>query len=92
MKLKLLDYDGNPFEYEIGELEKIKSIELEVISGDEVATIYYKDGTSAVYDTAPDRMMDFFDTSYTVYNEEGINLFNDEKWVNRLDSYYNLFS
>jgi len=37
-------------------------------------------------------MMDFFDTSYTVYNEEGINLFNDEKWVNRLDSYYNLFS
>ena len=92
MKLKLLDYDKKPHEFEIGNLEDIASIDIDVITGDEIAIIEYKDGSSVTHDTANDRFMDYFDDSYTVYNEEeGINLLMDEKWINRKSSYIFLF-
>ena len=92
MKLKLFSYDKVPHEYEIGNLEDIISIDIDVITGDEVATIQYTNADSVILDTAADRFMDYFDDSYTVYNKnEGINFLNDSKWANRKSSYFILF-
>ena len=92
MKLKLLDYSKKPHEFEIGNLEDIIDIDMDVITGDEVVTVEYKDGNSKICDTGVDRFMDYFDDSYTVYNkEQGINLLADEKWVNRKSSYIFVF-
>ena len=41
MKIKLLDYDSQSFEYDIGDLSHIACIDLEVVSGDEIATVLY---------------------------------------------------
>lgn len=92
MKLKLFSYDKIPHEYEIGNLEDITSIDIDVITGDEVATVQYANADSVILDTAADRFMDYFDDSYIVYNKnEGINLLNDSKWVNRKSSYFAIF-
>ena len=92
MKLKLLDYQNKPHEFEIGDLDKIIDISLEVITGDEVGIVLYKDGNTKMYDTGSTRAFDFADDFYIVYNESiNVNLLNDEKWLNRKDSYRDLF-
>lgn len=89
MKLKLLDYRDKPTEFEIGELDTIKSIEIEVISGDEVAIVTRKDGYVDTYDTGSDRILDFNDNSYIIYDpEENVNLLEDEEWLQRKDSMF----
>lgn len=89
MKLKLMDYSDKLFEYEIGDLNTIDSIQIDVISGDEVGDVIYKDGSYKIFDTAnSDRLEDFFDGSYVVYDiNDDINLLNDLEWVNRKTSY-----
>ena len=88
MKLKLLDYNAQSFEYDIGELSDIIRIDLEIISGDEVVTISYKDGTTKILDTSPDRFIDYDDGYYVVYDEAtDINLLENKKWLNRKTSY-----
>ena len=88
MKIKLLDYDSQSFEYDIGDLSHIACIDLEVVSGDEIATVLYQDGRTTVFDTSPNRIIDFNDGGYTIYKpSENINLLDDKKWINRETSY-----
>ena len=48
----------------------IDSIEVSVISGDEVITINYKDGTSESHDASDDRYLDLYDGFYIVFEDQ----------------------
>ena len=88
MMLNLLDYRGLVNEFEIGDLEAIKLIYIEVISGDEVANVVYKDGTEKQFDSGENRRIDYLDGSYEIYNSNGnCNVIEKEVFKNRSDSY-----
>ena len=88
MKLKLLDYSSKEVEFEIGALEDIAAIDIQVVSGDEIATVFYKNGSSDSFDSATDRWMDFDDDNYTLYDADaGINRMIDPRWAGRGSSY-----
>ena len=88
MILKLMDYDDKEKEFDIGELDTIGKIDVEVISGDEIATVYYKDYTVRKFDSSDCRHMNFYDGEYELYHcEKTDNALNDPKWQNRTDSY-----
>jgi hypothetical protein len=70
-------------------LEKLKSIQIKVFSGDEIAVVKYKDGRTEWYDSAVvggKRTEDIFDDEYILYREG-----DDEStvlmWLFRSDSY-----
>lgn len=89
MQLKLLDWQGNPHTYDIGNQEDIWKIRIAVFSGDEIALVDYKDGRELILDTAPGlREIWYFDNWYTIYNPLSFlpNLIFNEKWVNRKTS------
>ena len=70
-------------------LEKLKSIQIKVLSGDEIATVKYKDGRTETYDSSVvggKRSHDEFDEEYILYRDG-----DDESsvlmWLFRSDSY-----
>ena len=52
-KLTIYDYQGTPVEIEIKDFEEVISAYCEVISGDEILTVIYKDGSKATFDAYP---------------------------------------
>ena len=48
--ITIYDYGQNPREIIISDFEEVKSISCRVISGDEVLTVYYKDGSEKTFD------------------------------------------
>ena len=88
MTIELMDYRGTKTTFEIGELDDIGSITISVISGDEIAEVIYKNYQTANFDSSHDRIMDFHDECYELYNSEtGVNYLDDPKWKNRKSSY-----
>jgi len=88
MVVTLLDYSEARIDFDIGNLEDINRAVIEVISGDEVLSIEYKNGEQKMFDTSPGRLIDYYDELYTLYDyEKGINRFLDEAWLARRDSY-----
>lgn len=89
MKLELLNYMSKKMEVEIGELNDIARIDIEVVTGDEIARVIYKDYSTDEFDSdTSGRMADYPDGGYTIYNiTDGTNLLDDEKWKNRKGSY-----
>ena len=90
MKLKLLDYKKRVKEFEIGDLESIAKIVIDVVTGDEAAYVFYKDYTKKAFDSGEHRMGNCYDGRYEIYNfkkpnEENL-LFN-QQWLNRYTSY-----
>lgn len=69
MKFNIYDYDNQPKEIDTGNKE-IKIICVTVISGDEIITIYYTDGSSESYDSSENRHIDYFDDSYMVFQKD----------------------
>ena len=52
-KLTIYDYQGTPVEIEIKDFEEVILAYCEVISGDEILTIIYKNGSKATFDAYP---------------------------------------
>lgn len=89
MFIKLLDYKGTKTNVDIGDLDAIAAMSIDVITGDEILTVVYKDYTVKKFDSSNTRCMDFYDNSYEVYNiNESINLLEYEKFVHRTNSYW----
>lgn len=85
MNLDLFDYRGRRVIYEIGERETIERIHITVITGDEIAAVFYKDGSKATFDSGDNRIMNFYDDSYEIYNcESDDNLIDKEEFRNRV--------
>jgi hypothetical protein len=71
---------------DISDLSNIEKIMIRVVTGDEIAIIYYKDGNAAVYDSSKCRSEDYKEALYTLYNfDTGVNRI--DKFLNRKDSY-----
>lgn len=70
-------YDFNGRATEVDTFDKvIRDIFVQVISGDEVVTVDYDDGTSKTFDSSNNRMVDYVDGSYILYPN------NLQDWVN----------
>lgn len=70
-------------------LDRLKSIKIKVISGDEIATVEYKDGRTETYDSSivgGKRSDDEFDDEYVLFRE-GDDESNVLMWLFRSDSY-----
>lgn len=88
MKIKLLDYENNIKVADVGDIKEIESMYIEVLSGDEVLFVVYKDYTIKEFDPSNTHCKDHHEGIYLIYNEQlGINLLKDEDFLNRKDSY-----
>lgn len=75
MYLRIYDYKNRAKDIELPDKE-IQTIEVTVLSGDEVVEVTFKDGSVEEYDSSDSRLMDFYDGSYEVA-EDMI-----KKWMN----------
>ena len=91
MKIKILDYKSRPKEVDVGELKDIRKMTVDVITGDEILNVTYKDGSEKRFDSSDDRCRNFYDGNYELYNTETepeiIELRNPE-WLNRTNYSY----
>ena len=65
-KLVLVDWDDNKKEFDIPNFENVLFIVINVISGDEVANVLYKNGCLYECDSSNDRTTDYSDCSYPI--------------------------
>lgn len=87
-KLEIMNYMNVlvKTDIDLDDLSKIETIKITVLTGDEICDVWYTDGRCASYDSADDRIQDFYDGSYILYSQrEGINLL--EKFTKRKNSY-----
>ena len=88
MVIELMDYQSKKVTFDIGNIEDIVKIVIEVLTGDEVATVLYRNYNIKKFDSSCDRLTDYHDYRYIVYDAiNGINLLNDEIFLNREDTY-----
>ena len=88
MKIKLLDCKDKISFVDVGDIKEIESMYIEVISGNEVLFVVYKDYTVKEFDSSNIRCEDRHEDRYLIYNEQlGINLLKNEDFLNRKDSY-----
>ena len=88
MKIRLLDYKNKIIVVDGGDIKKIGSMYIEVLSGDEVLYVIYKDYTMKKFDSSNTRCKDHLDARYPIYNKvTGLNLLKNEDFLNRIDSY-----
>lgn len=88
MVIELMDYQSKKVTFDIGNIEDIVKIVIEVLTGDEVATVLYRNYNIKKFDSSYKRMTDYYDYEYIVYDAiNGINLLNDEIFLNREDTY-----
>lgn len=71
---KYYDYNNQPNLVEIVEHDRkdIKAISVTVLTGDEIVTLYWNDGSCIEYDS-DNRLLDYYDGGYVILTEEGIN-------------------
>ncbi len=82
MIINIVDYKDERIKVDIGDIENIDYIQVEILSGDEVITVWYKDGTCDYRDSAVYRGKDYYDDDYEVPSEQ------IEKWSNMPGSSY----
>ena len=87
MNVKLLDYSGKEVVVDVGNIEDIA-----VMTGDEILTVIYKDYSKKIFDSSECRIGCFHDDAYDIYNiNDGTNMLNNEKFVNRTNTYWRVF-
>lgn len=95
MNITIMNYNDEKVTVDVG--DNVATINIDVISGDEVARVTYKDYTTILYDSADIignwRLMDCYDRSYEVYNfHKEENLIDNPLWKNRKTSYDSAWS
>ena len=85
MKIKLLDCEDKISFVDVGDIKEIESIDIDVITGDEVLVVLYKDYTIKKFDSSNTRCEDRHEGRYLIYNEQlGINLLKDKDFYDDL--------
>lgn len=88
MVIELMDYQRKKVTFDIGNVEDIVKIVIEVLTGDEVATVLYRNYDIKKFDSSYERTADYYDYKYIVYDAiNGVNHLNDEIFLNRKDTY-----
>lgn len=86
--LEIIDYSGDKVKttIDLNKLEEIQRIEIEVVTGDEICRVQYKNGKKEKFDSSKCRMSDFYDGEYTLYDViDNTNLI--DKFLKRTSSY-----
>ena len=86
MLIKILDYKNSVTEVDVGDIKDIRSMVVDVVTGDEILKVTYKDGTFKTFDSSNDRTRNFYDGNYELYNtdiEPEINELENPRWLNR---------
>jgi hypothetical protein len=84
MTIDILDYKDRIRKVDVGELDEIKKMFVNVVTGDEILTVEYNNGSSVDFDSSDDRRRDFYDGNYTIYDKEtGTNILEDQGWLTR---------
>lgn len=85
--ITIMDYNNNKRKITIKNFEDVVRLEIEVVSGDEILNILYKDYSTESYDSSDCRMMNFDDDFYTIYDiTKNIDYINS--WNKRTSSYH----
>ena len=63
-RIVLVDFQSERKEFKIKNFENVVTIEIKILSGDEVAKIIYKDGSIITFDSSGDRFMNYYDDDY----------------------------
>ena len=88
MKLTIMDYKSRKKEIDIGEIDDILAIHIKILTGDEIAVVINKNGDIDMYDSSHDRMVDYYDGEYTIYQPSiNVDRLEDPKWLERTSSY-----
>lgn len=85
MIIELMNHQNKKVTFDIGNIEDIKTIDIEVKSGDEIAYIMYNDERLWVrFDSSLGRKHRQYEFTYPVYSEFfGINLLTDKRFLDR---------
>lgn len=75
MKFKIYNYNGEATEVDTGDKE-IKELFVQVLSGDEVVTVDYDDGTKETFDSSTNRLVSYVEESYIVEKDR------IQDWIN----------
>lgn len=75
MKFTIYDYNGKATEVDTGD-KGIKELFVQVLSGDEVVTVDYDDGTKETFDSSDNRRVSYVEESYIVEKDR------IKDWVN----------
>ena len=86
--IKIMDYSGRKTTVKIIDFDNVVKMTVEVISGDEILKVLFKNYETEQYDSCSfGRTMDFVDDEYCIYDTtKGINHL--LKWSKRKSSYY----
>ena len=74
MIFNIYDCKGRATKVDTGNKE-VRRLLVQVLSGDEVVTVEYSDGTDKIYDSSNNRVINYFDGSYSVTPE------NLQEWI-----------
>ena len=86
MKLFIMDFESNKVPVALKDFKNVVRMRIEVLTGDEILHVIYRDYHEETYDSRWDRMMCFPDANYVIYDiTEDIN--DIEKWSKRKDTY-----
>lgn len=66
--LTLLDYANNKVEFTL--TKPFKAILISVVTGDEIAYVTYDDNSIDIFDSSKNRLDDYNDYDYWLYNED----------------------
>ena len=79
-QIKVLDFQNQPTFFDI--VKEWDLIHVLVLTGDEIATIHYTDGTEERIDSSNCRLMDFYDGEYDIDDNTDLC-----KWMKRTNVY-----
>ncbi len=84
--IEIMDYKDDKKKVKIDNFEDVVRLEIEVISGDELLYILYKDYSVMKYDSSDCRRLEYNDSFYCIYDiTKDIDYL--ERWNERIDSY-----
>lgn len=84
--IEIMDYQGKKEKVKIDNFEDVVRLEIEVLSGDEVLYVLYKDYSAEKYDSSENRTTDYNDGSYLIYDITK-NIDDIDNWSKRTSSY-----
>lgn len=84
--ISIMDYKGKKTKVKIDNFENVIKLEIEVLSGDELLYVLYKDYSTERYDSSDNRFMDYSDAYYCIYDTTK-NIDYLDKWKKRTSSY-----
>lgn len=84
--ITIMDYNNVKKKVKIDNFDNVVRLEIEVMSGDEILRVLYKDYSVEKYDSSNSRLMDFNDAFYCIYDITK-NINHLDKWKKRTSSY-----